>query len=83
MQPAPALELLPHVAVNPGLCNVLCTPREPILSDCWHCPCVAVIGSLSLCADALVEMIVGAGAVDAVVPLLSIAEKADPAVATR
>jgi hypothetical protein len=36
-----------------------------------------------MCADALVELIVQAGAVETVVPLLSIAEKADPTVAAR
>lgn len=44
---------------------------------CSAVPCCAVP------ADALVEVIVQAGAVDAVVPLLSIGEKADPAVAAR
>ena len=40
-------------------------------------------GMLLAAADALVELIVQAGAVDTVVPLLSIGEKAEPAQAAR
>lgn len=54
-------------------------PPAVVLNLCdGLCP-----GVFSRSADALVELIVQAGAVDAVVPLLSIAEKADPAVAAR
>lgn len=57
--------------------RMLCVTQGDELE--WGLPWCAV-----LClADALVEVIVQAGAVDAVVPLLSIGEKADPVVAAR
>ncbi len=66
-----------------GLCRVLtalpriATPSFLLFVYCCYCCCCCS----TLCTDELVECIVAQGAVQAVVPLLTIGEKDDPAVA--